>query len=89
MNFLFMTILLIKRKNTDFNISFAYQIFIFEILFVNKSMTAINPKIEESWKILLSDEFNKNYFTELNDEQNETIIEVIDLIDDKIIDLES
>ena len=28
-------------------------------------MTAINPKIEESWKILLSDEFNKNYFTEL------------------------
>jgi len=28
-------------------------------------MTAINPKIEESWKILLSDEFNKDYFTEL------------------------
>ena len=28
-------------------------------------MTAINPKIEESWKILLSDEFNKNYFIEL------------------------
>ena len=28
-------------------------------------MTAINPRIEESWKILLSDEFNKDYFTEL------------------------
>jgi len=28
-------------------------------------MTAINPKIEESWKVLLSDEFNKNYFIEL------------------------
>ena len=28
-------------------------------------MTAINPKIEESWKVLLSDEFNKDYFTEL------------------------
>ena len=28
-------------------------------------MTAINPKIEESWKILLSDEFNKNYFIKL------------------------
>ena len=28
-------------------------------------MTAVNPKIEESWKVLLSDEFNKNYFIEL------------------------
>ena len=28
-------------------------------------MTAINPKIEESWKVLLSDEFNKDYFVKL------------------------
>ena len=28
-------------------------------------MTAINPQIEESWKIVLSDEFNKDYFVKL------------------------
>ena len=28
-------------------------------------MEAINPKIEESWKVLLSDEFNKDYFVKL------------------------
>jgi len=28
-------------------------------------MTAINPKIEESWKAVLSDEFNKDYFLKL------------------------
>ena len=28
-------------------------------------MTAINPQIEESWKAVLSDEFNKNYFLNL------------------------
>jgi hypothetical protein len=39
--------------------------------------------------IFLEDLKNLLLETELNDEQNETIIEVIDLIDDKIIDLES
>ena len=28
-------------------------------------MTAINPQIEESWKAVLSDEFNKDYFLKL------------------------
>jgi len=28
-------------------------------------MAAINPKIEESWKVLLSDEFSKDYFIKL------------------------
>lgn len=28
-------------------------------------MSAINPKIEASWKAILRDEFNKNYFNEL------------------------
>ena len=28
-------------------------------------MTAINPQIEESWKAVLSDEFNKGYFLKL------------------------
>jgi len=39
--------------------------------------------------IFLEDLKNLLLETELNDEQNKTIIEVIDLIDDKIIDLES
>ena len=39
--------------------------------------------------IFLEDLKNLLLETELNDEQNETIIEVIDLLDDKIIDLES
>ena len=39
--------------------------------------------------IFIEDLKNLLLETELNDEQNETIIEVIDLIDDKIIDLES
>ncbi len=30
-------------------------------------MTVINPKIEESWKELLKDEFSKEYFAELKD----------------------
>lgn len=28
-------------------------------------MTTINPQIEESWKVILSDEFNKDYFLKL------------------------
>ena len=39
--------------------------------------------------IFLEDLKNLLLETELNDEQNKTIIEVIDLIDDKIIELES
>ena len=39
--------------------------------------------------IFLEDLKNLLLETELNDEQNETIIEVIDLIDDKIAELES
>ena len=39
--------------------------------------------------IFLEDLKNLLLETELNDEQNETIIEVIDLIDDKISELES
>ena len=39
--------------------------------------------------IFLEDLKHLLYETELNDEQNEAIIEVIDLIDDKIVELES
>ena len=39
--------------------------------------------------IFLEDLKHLLYETELNDEQNEAIIEVIDLIDDKIAELES
>ena len=28
-------------------------------------MATINPQIEESWKAVLSDEFNKDYFVKL------------------------
>ena len=45
--------------------------------------------IKHDMIIFLEDLKNLLLETELNDEQNETIIEVIDLIDDKIIDLES
>ena len=45
--------------------------------------------IKHDMIIFLEDLKHLLYETELNDEQNETIIEVIDLIDDKIIDLES
>ena len=45
--------------------------------------------IKHDMIIFLEDLKNLLLETELNDEQNKTIIEVIDLIDDKIIDLES
>ena len=45
--------------------------------------------IKHDMIIFLEDLKNLLLETELNDEQNETIIEVIDLIDDKTIDLES
>ena len=31
-------------------------------------MTTINPRIEESWKAVLSDEINKNYFVKLKNQ---------------------
>ena len=45
--------------------------------------------IKHDMIIFLEDLKNLLLETELNDEQNETIIEVIDLIDDKISELES